>query len=562
MVTILTNADIYTMDERNPRAKTIVYDGAKILYVGSNEAEWKPMAGEKARIYNLGGKMVIPGFVDSHCHPGHIAKTVWHVRLPYTEDVTELLGFMKEYAEKHPASEKPFLFFEYYPTHIFDEKGPRKEMLDEIIADRPVLVQDYGEHMSWVNSKTLELMGVTRDTPDPEPGYRMFVRDSDGTPTGFVLEFAWKCFEETLYENLQWRPPDEITEDALKMVLDQYMEYGVTAIFDAFVETERQLISMKTLDEKGDSMLYYDGAVLCDSLDLLDEKIAELGRFRETFGNDHMKFNTMKLFLDGTNESGSGGYLHPIINDDSGENYGNTTLNDADLFQYMKKVNEAGLDLHVHVVGDRSFRMLCDAYEKLMDEVGRDNLKTQLVIAHCELVDPADMYRPAELGITINYTLRWSGGNYGEKAKLYLGEERWNRFYTFSPMIKSGALIAFSSDLIAYSKMRLSNPFVGMQISHTRVDMDTPLDPRRFPESVRPPVSEKFDRALMLKGYTINSAKQMRWDHIMGSLEAGKLANINVLSENYFDVPADKIGQIKCAATIFEGKVVRGSLDD
>lgn len=216
--------------------------------------------------------------------------------------------------------------------------------------------------------------------------------------------------------------------------------------------------------------------------------------------------------------------------------------------------------MQVHIVGDRSFRMLCDSYERLLNEIGRENMKMQLIIAHCELVDPADMHRPAELGITINYTLRWSGGNYGEKAKLYIGDERWRRFYTFSPMIKSGALIALSSDLISFSKMHLSNPFVGMQISHTRVDVDTPLDPERFPGSVRPPVEEKFDRAFMLKGYTINSAKQMRWDHIMGSLEVGKLANINVLSDNYFHVAADKIGQIKCAATIFEGRVIKGCL--
>lgn len=345
MFTVLTNADIHTMDESNPKANTIVYEGEYIKYVGSQKSEWEAIVGNDALIYDMEGKMVIPGFVDSHVHPGWITKSVWHVRMPFMDTLDEILTYMKEYAKEHSKEEKPFLFFEYYPTHVFDENGPRKEILDEIISDRPVVVQDYGEHMSWLNSKALELMEVTKDTPDPIPGYRVFVRDEDGEPTGFVLEFAWQDFEDKMYDNLGWRPPVDINEDNLKIVLDKYTEFGVTAISDAFAETEGQIMAAKALDDSGRTHLYYDGAVRCDVLQELDEKIEELKTYQKKYGNKHIKFNTMKLFLDGTNESGTGGYLYPMINDDSGENYGTTSLNDEELYIYMKKTNEAGLDM-------------------------------------------------------------------------------------------------------------------------------------------------------------------------------------------------------------------------
>lgn len=148
--------------------------------------------------------------VDSHIHPGMLSKSAWHVKGPFTEDTEEWLSFVKEYAEKHPKEEVPFLYFEYYPTSMFDEHGPRKEMLDKAVSDRPCLCQDFGEHLHWVNSKMLELMEVDKDTPDPST-LEIFVRDEKGEPTGWVKEFAWSHFADTLFKNLEWQPPEELT---------------------------------------------------------------------------------------------------------------------------------------------------------------------------------------------------------------------------------------------------------------------------------------------------------------------------------------------------------------
>ena len=127
-------------------------------------------------------------------------------------------------------------------------------------------------------------------------------------------------------------------------------------------------------------------------------------------------------------------------------------------------------------------------------------------------------------------------------------------------MIESGADVAFSSDVVTWSKLERANPFYGIQIGHTRVDIEDPLDPQRFPGSMRPMEEAKLSREVLLTGSTIKGAEQMHLDDITGSLEVGKLADMVVLSEDFFNIEADKIKDIKVEAVFFEGKLIRGSL--
>lgn len=562
MLTILTNAQIYTADEKSPWADTVVIDGEKISYVGSKEGlphgicEMKSQ--HKAREYDMQGKMIIPGIIDSHVHPAGIAKTTWHVKLPLTYDLNNLLRYIKQYAEQHSKEEKPFLYFEYYPTTMFGESGPWKGLLDQVVSDRPCLVQDFGEHMAWVNSKMLEALEVSKDTPDPDD-LAVFVRDEDGEPTGFIKEMAWKHFEENLYRNIGWRPPVEMTEELIEPVIEYMLQHGVTAMADGFIERESELQTLAQLEQQGKLKIYYDGYVRCDSLAELPDKLEEAQRYQRDYGGKHIKINTMKIFLDGTNEGGNAYLVESMENDPEGKNHGKISMSREDLTAYFIACNEKEFDIHIHIVGDGAFRTCCDAMEEAQKILG-EAWCVQLTLAHCELIHPEDMLRPAGLGIRINWTPRWAGGCYGEQAKKYLGEERWNTMYQFIPLIQKGISVAFSSDVINWGKIERANPFYGMQIGHTRVDIADPLDPTRFPGSVRPPANAKLPRDVLLSGSTIKGAEQMRWSDIMGSIESGKLANLVVLSDDFFEVDAFKISDIRCEAVIFEGKLAFGAL--
>jgi predicted amidohydrolase YtcJ len=554
----LTNAKVYTSDVKQPVASTVVIEDGVLIHVGDWES-WATVAGMP--VYDLGGRVVLPGFVDAHTHPGMVARSLWHVRLPWTTDVEEILAFIREYAQAHPPSEAPFLYFEYYPSTTFSDRPPTKELLDTAVSDRPCLCQDFSEHEHWVNSKMLELMEVTKDTPDPVPGLEMFVRDENGVPTGQLREMVHLHFMDTLYKNIGWSPP-ELSSDQVEVFFRFMTEHGVTALFDALLEDEQFLQCITDLDRRGGLNVYYEGAIRFRGIADLPAAISTLKRWQAKYSSSHISLNTLKLFLDGTNESGNSAVIAPMSYPPQTDDVGELALETAELAECFLRCNAEGVDMHIHMVGDRAFRVACDAVEAARDQAGAAGSpwKTQVTFAHCELVDPADMSRPAELGVIVNWTTHWSGGYFGEAAKRYLGEERWNRMYKFTEIAESGAVLTFSSDVVTAYELHRANPFLGMQAAHSRIDPEYPLDPERYPQSMRPEEAARLSRELLLKGYTLNGAKQLRLDGQMGSIEAGKVANLSVVSGDPLTVASDGLGSLKLEAVIFEGNVVAGSL--
>ncbi len=562
MTTVLRNANLLA-PEGQIKKGALVYEGETIVYAGADdEKTWKAAAGADPALFDLEGRTVIPGFVDSHIHPAAVALSSWHIKIPMFQKAEDLLSYIKDYAREHPKEEVPFLYFEYYPTDMFDASGPAKELLDTAVSDRPCLCQDFGEHMHWVNSKMLEMMEVDENTPDPVPGLEMFVRDEKGRPTGWVKEMAWLSFADKMYEKIGWKPPQDLDTQSLAPVLDFFKEHGITAVFDAVVESRAQMEVLKKLDDQGQLKLYYDAAVRFWSYEDLPQKIAQLRDYQAQYGSKHIKLNTMKLFLDGTNEAGNGALLNPHVNDPFGTNYGEIKMEEEELKQCFLLCNQEGLDVHLHIVGDRAFRTGWKAVKAAKEEAAAQGAlwSIQIIFAHCELVAPEDMAKPAELGISINWSCHWSGGYFGEEAKNFIPEDRWNQMYQFNPMLESGAQVAFSSDVVTYYELERANPLFGMQIANTRIDPQFPLSPERFPESRRPAEEACISMENLLKGYTAAAAKQLHWENKMGSLEAGKLANLCILSEDPLKADLQKVKDIQFETVIFEGEVIHGKL--
>ncbi|VXB14164.1 amidohydrolase [Aeromicrobium sp. 9AM] len=556
---VLKNAKVYTSDEQQPWADTIAVREGRFVFVGQ-ESDWSDDG--SFTVHDMLGRLVLPGLIDSHTHPSLVAESQWHVRLPWTHDVVALLEFIRAFGEAHPPEEMPFLYFEYYPSTLFGGGQPTKELLDGAISDRPVLCQDFSEHSHWVNSKMLELMEITAATPDPVPGLEMFARDETGEPTGHLLENVHHHFIERMYARLGWRPPTGLTAEGMRPFFQFMTEHGVTALFEALVADEDTLRSVAELDAAGELHVHYEGAPRFRTLDDLPEAIETVHHYQATYGNDHIRIRTLKLFLDGTNESGNSALLKPQSDDRCGENHGEIQMDLDDLTACLVQCNRSDVDLHIHMVGDRAFRNGCDAVEtarKRATEDG-DEWRIQVTFAHCELVDPADMSRPAELGIIVNWTTHWSGGYFGEEAKKYLGDERWNRMYAFNDIATSGAALTFSSDVVTQYELNRGNPFFGIHVAHNRVDPQYPLDPSRHPDSVRPDAASKLSLERLIKGYTIDGARQLRIDDRTGSIEPGKIANFVVLDEDLFSSDTDTFLETKPQVVFFEGRAVSGSL--
>ncbi len=553
---VLTNARVYTVDAHMSTADTVVIDDDVITYVGPAAS---CSVADTLPVYDLGGRSVVPGFVDSHTHPAMVSQSFWHVRLPWTTDVDEILAFIREYAQAHPPEEVPFLYFEYYPSATFREGAPTKELLDTAVSDRPCLCQDFSEHEHWVNTRMLELMEITRDTPDPVPGLEMFVRDENGEPTGLLRELVHLHFIDKVYEKIGWTPPQELTPDRVGRFFRFMTEHGVTAVFEALVDDDEILRAVSELDRRGELNVYYQGALRFRRRSELPEVIRRLKEYHARYSGPHISVNALKLFLDGTNESGNSAVLAPTCSHASDTRHGDIGMEVDELTACFVDCNREGVDVHIHLVGDRAFRVACDAVEAARATLG-SQWRTQVTLAHCELVDPADMHRPAQLGIIVNWTAHWAGGYFGEGARTHLGDERWNRMYRFTEIVDNGAVLALSSDVVTGYELHRGNPLFGMQVAATRVDPEYPLDPSVYPGSVRPPAQAALPRDLLVRGYTINGATQMRLADRMGSLEVGKVANVVVLNQDLFAVPADSLAEIKVEAVVFEGRVVAGAL--
>lgn len=555
---IFYHGKIYGKDAKQT-GTVLATKGEEILYVGNaGKEELEAITDGHTKWIDLEGHAVLPGLLDSHTHPVCIALTDWRVQLKRTDSLKELLEEAKEYCQAHSREEVPYFIGESYQLTMFDEKGPRKEVLDQYINDRPARMQDFTDHSCWYNSVALKLMGIEKGKPDPEciaGTPTVIVRDEDGEPTGWVLEMPTDRLEQTMYDKIGWHPAKYATPESIDPFLRSLTSYGVTGLMDGFTENEESMKLFYDLDMQGKLNLYYEGMVLLPEFSALEETIHTLREWQEKYASKHVRVGCVKFFLDGTNEIGDCASLEPLRTDPTGTNYGHINMEEDDLSKVMIRLNEEGIDFHMHMVGDRAFRTACNALEKAIRVCG-EKWKIRVTSAHCELVHPDDRKRPAELGMIINWTPHWAGGYFGEKSKDYLGEERFNTMYDFSEMLEQGTCLALSSDVFAYKEADRANPFLGMQIGATRVDPEFPMDSKRYPGSVRPPLQAKMTVEQMLKAYTQGSAYQMRLEKNMGTLEEGKTANFVILSNDLFHMKEEELSTIRVQQVYLDGKQI------
>jgi predicted amidohydrolase YtcJ len=563
--TILENARVVTGDEGSSDASVVAIRGPEIVFVGDErEDDWRELIGRDTNVVDMVGRTIIPGMVDSHTHPGMVALSSWHISLPRTNDLRVIQEFLRQYAAVHPVSEVPFIYAEYYPSEMdWGSDGPTAAAIDAAVSDRPVLLQDFSDHGSTVNSKMLELLGVDAQTPiqiDPKDPAPRFERGPDGvSPTGLIREFAWTHLADTMYDAIGWRPPDEVSPALIGAFTSFLSSKGVVALLDA-ATTRDAISSAAALDAQGRLNLHYHGAKVFTSVADLAPSIADVRSWQEEFGGPHIRADTVKLFLDATNEFGTGALLEPVAT--GGGDLGVLRMGEDDLTSCMQTLDAEGIDLHIHVVGDRGFRTALNAVERAREDRG-GAWRLQVTLAHDELIDPSDMPRVAELGVILNWSPHWSGGMFGVAAAEHLGWERFNRMYQFNSVIESGGIVSYGSDVVTQYEANRADPFFGMQAGHTRIDPEYPMEPGPGTvgsTSIRQPSSARLSREDLLQGYTLNGAIQLRLADRLGSLAVGKHANLSVVDADLFDVPENGIQHIEPTAVMFEGRVVHGSL--
>ncbi len=556
---LLTGGKFYTVDDEQPWAQAVAIAKDMIIYVGDESGATK-FVSKDTRVTDLGGRFVIPGIVDSHTHPG-LMGIEQEAQLDVNSNALgeakkeDIPKAIKDYADSNPELE--WIRMCCFSDSSYGKAGPNKRDLDAVVPDRPVWITGDSAHSAWVNSKALKILGVDRNTPDPAPGVSLYARDKDGRLTGYLKELYWKYGEGVFSIDRK------VHEQGMMDFLDYMSQHGVTTLYDAGNESydDRVYTFISKLDKEGRLPIRYEGT---DEIFIPQHKesaIARLRRLQRTHSGNRLHFNTIKLYMDGTNETRTAALLEPYVDDP--ENSGKTTVTAAELRDFLLELDEVKIDLHIHVIGDRGVRTILDAVEAARKAVDGE-LYPRVTIAHLQLIDPTDFPRIKALGVIANYTPHWHVSNPDVSTKNALGEERNARIFSVKPLFDLGAVVTFSNDDWSFESM---SPFLGIQVGHNR----------QFPKEwvpfyLRPvvwlmgmndphgPESERLDIELMIRGYTINGAYQLRMEDQIGSLEVGKLADLVVLDDNLFEMDRYKIHKVKPSAVIMEGKLIHGSV--
>ena len=549
---IIKNARIFTADKNQPKATALVVKDGKFVYVG-DEAGLSAYEGE---VTDLGGKFIMPGIIDSHVHvTTGVGFEYTDLGVPVMCDTKkDCLDFMADYIAKNPGLERYRFMMER--TCLGGEELT-KEDLDAICPDAEMLVLEGEVHSNWVNSKILAAHGLTDETPDPVPGLAYFVR-KDGHLTGNSFETAsWPM----LFDGISQLTDEQIKTAVLRW-LDSSIAYGVSAVFDAgFPEhngvNERIYACLQELDRQGKLPVYVDGCYVLTQPRKMKEALEGVKRFREKFNTEHMKVHTLKIFMDGTLKIETAAMVTPYV--DTGLT-GATAFDAEQVSEILKELNEAGLDLHVHTVGEAASRVVLDGVEMARKELG-DRFRVKVTCAHLWVQDDADLDRFAQLGVTANFTPWWHSGNVGGNPIAYwptfIGEKRAHSMFRCKTMWDSGALVTWSSDEVFYGDFKNWSPYLAMEIGMTRwINEKTRFEEASRTVAAFPPGSEKMNIEEMMLGYTINGAKQLGVEAAKGSITPGKDADFLVFDKDLLTAKQEGFSYNMPVEVYFEGKKV------
>ncbi|MBQ9607374.1 MAG: amidohydrolase family protein [Lachnospiraceae bacterium] len=545
---IIRNAKIFTSNKDMPQAAALAVKDGKFVYVGEEAG----LADYEGEVTDLNGKFIMPGIIDSHVHVSlgvGFEYTDFGVYVECTNK-KEAMDFMAGYVKDNPGLDRYRFELE---RDLLNGETIVKEELDAICPDSELLILESEAHSVWVNSVILKKHGITDDTPDIVPGLSYYVR-KDGHVTGNVYESAaWRF----LFDHLR-NISDEQIEAAVTRWIDDSVKFGVSCVFDAGYPEhdeihERVYRYLRELDRQGKLPVYVDGCYTLTRPEKMKEAVEEAKRYQREFNTEHLKVHTLKIFMDGTLKIQTAALITPY--EDTGAT-GATTFDKEGIAELLKLLNEAGLDLHLHTVGERASHIVLDGVEMAKRELG-DDFHVKVTCAHLEIQDDADLKRFAELGVFADYTPWWHAGNMGgEPIKAWrelLGEKRALSMYRCKSLMDSGAIVTFSSDEVFFGDNW--SPYLGMEVGMTRhiTDKTKALEHSRTKEAY-PPASEQMSIEEMLIGYTINGARQLGIEAAKGSIETGKDADYLVFDTDLLMAEHDGFSNLGPSEIYFTGK--------
>jgi predicted amidohydrolase YtcJ len=539
--TVFIGGNIYTVNEKQPWVEAFAVKDGIITQVGA-EADVKKLIGANSKVINLSGKMALPGFIDTHAHPVVSAAMSHAFELDMNDNEKIWLQQIAEYVNDNPDKES-YLGFGFLAQN-FIKGTPKKEQLDAISNDKPIVIIDGTGHAAWVNSKAMEIAGIDKNTPDPIPGKHFYERDEQGNPTGY-------CIESQAFFPLVVKNDMMNTETALAGAPDLFWlmsSGGITSIYDAGMTGLEDVLYpvLQQLENEDQLPFRIVGSFMVQNPNVLPTAIEQLQTLKARYTTELVRPTTIKIHNDGILE-GFTAALHEDYASAPG-NKGATLLEADTLTRFVRAINKAGIDIHIHASGDRAITNALDAFAAAR----ADNVQTnnRFTVAHLDLLADSDTQRFAELDVTVQTTPHWFAFDGGEPRKNILGEKRSKNLFRFKDIEAAGGRLTFGSDFPATIDLSGLFPLYNVEAGITRQQAGEPNSPKMSPQD------DTLSLETMIKGYTINAAYQLNMETEIGSIEVGKKADIVILQENLFEVDTYDLHSVRVDSSYVNGKQV------
>jgi predicted amidohydrolase YtcJ len=541
---VFVNGKVYTQDAATPWAEAVVVHGDRIVYVG-DDAGAAEFVGDATQRIDLGGKLLLPGFIDSHVHP--IDELGLATALSLETETGSIDGWVQaiaDYAAENP--DKEVVYGYGFMASAFGADGPTRELIDAVVRDRPVLIMDEGLHSAWVNSAALTRLNITRDTPDPVPGFSYYKRDAKGEATGFLLEGA--ATQATVGLDVATA---EVVAAGTAIIIDLLNEYGVTTVFDAgaFNLGAGDINGLLAgLEAQGELTVRIVGSMFVLSPAQTATALKSVDAMRQSVRGKNYRYDTLKILDDGTIE----GRTAALFEDYRGEgiepgNAGATVFTEAELVEMIAAAAALNIDVHIHALGERAVHESLNAIEAVR-KIAPDSA-SRYTLAHIQLVTDQDVPRFGELDVIAQSTPLWA--TYDTYGRKFISDDQFQRYFRFKSIEDADGRLAFGSDFPASGLGTLGlSPLLQIELGHTRQypgDPDSPLQPRE---------SERLSVASLVRGFTLGAAYQLHMEDEIGSIEIGKKADLVVLDQNIFEIDPFTIHKTAVAMTMLNGTIV------
>ena len=530
---VFQNGNVYTANDKAPRAEAIAVKADRIVFVGTNAAAQK-YVGPRTRVVDLKGNTVLPGFTDSHQHLSGVGQREMTLNLEGTTSLEDLLAKVKARVDQAKPGEW-VTGRGWIETHWQPPVFPTRWDLDKVSPDNPVILGRADGHGAVANSAALKLAGVDKSTPNPFGGEISKDKQS-GEPNGMLLDAAQGLVRRKV-------PPTTLADEerAVELGVKRDLSLGWTQIQDAGgsydeVKIFKKLYAAGTIKLRIYKAVYGPGP---NATRLLNEG-PTIGAFENRF-----TLRTIKVISDGALGSRGAALLGPYS--DAPDTSGFLTVKAEELRPMLIEALRKGIQVETHAIGDRANRFILDEYERALNAVPvaeRKIAEPRWRVEHAQIVNPADIPRFAKLGIIPSMQPSHAIGDLFF-APSRLGMERLEGAYAWESFIKSGVVVPGGSD----APVERGEPMIEFYAAVAR------KDPKGFSAEGWHP-EEAVTREQALKMFTIWPAYAAFEEKLRGSIEVGKLADLTILSADIMKIPEAEILQTRCVMTVINGEIV------